>query len=496
MVQSRLTLVTVTILLSVFTLKAEIIPPKDRMDYHMSWDGKTSALKIDLLYHPDENDSTLFIFGNPLAGGQPEIFKILSKIRGSAGDSISINSNERKIVVHHLSKGLKKLSFEIDGSLVVGSSRTLPNEAFRTTIIPGFFYTLGYQFFMDRPDSSCKNIGIVWDNWPLKMPYFVSTNPEAKPNELQIIRNNDTERNSFMLQMSDELVIEKHLIKGIPNYLLTSKKDTSSELPKSIIPFMTDFIPKVRDFWNDYDAPFYILSAMPLRNNVKSTMTGMALLNGFTIRYRGALDDEKTQLISHEISHTWIGVRLRYKSVGMENNWFDEGFNDYIAVYNLVRSGIFKKEAFLKYMNDKNLRPHYTSPVGSLPADSIAANFFKNAQYEKITYQRGLIYAFYLDNQIRVATKGEKSIKEFLLSLYQENKKENNKLITDEDFIRAVSRVMPRNKVDQDIKTFMLEGKLINFKKAKLVKAFKIEYINGIPELFLSNGADLTKIYY
>jgi hypothetical protein len=495
MIKTQLILITI-ILLSVFTLKAENVPPKDRIDYHLSWDGKTSALKMELLYHSDERDSTVFIFGNPLAGGQPEIFKILSKIKTAKGDSVSTNAQERKIIVYHLRKGLKKLSLEIDGSLVVGSARALPNEAFRTTIMSGFFYTLGYQFFMDMPDTNFKKIGIIWDKWPMNMPYFVSTDPEAKPDELQIIGNNDTEKNSFMLQMSNELSIKKQVIKGIPNYLLTSKSDTTSGLPKSIIPFMTHFIPQVRDFWNDYEAPFYILSAMPLRNNVESTMTGMALLNGFTIRYKGPLDEEKIQLISHEISHTWIGVRLRYKSKGMENNWFDEGFNDYIAVYNLVRSGLFKKEAFLDYMNNKNFKPHYSSPVASLPGDSIAANFFKSAKFEKIPYRRGLIYAFYLDNQIRIATKGKKSIKEFLLSLYQENKKEHNRLITAEDFITAVSRFIPKNEVGLDIKTFMLEGKLIDFRKAKLIKAFKIKYVNGIPQLMLSVGADLNKIYY
>jgi len=493
--QFRILLLTTSILFSFHSAKAQIIPPVDRMDYHLSWDGISSILKIDLLYQATMKDSLTLVFGNPQAGGQPRIFEILQNVKIDRSDSLALNPGTREIKIYHHSKGPKKLHFEMDCRLIKDKRRALPNEAFRPTLEKGFLYTLGYQLFLNFPKQRFKHIGIVWESWPKHMPYFVSTDPTAKPNDLQVIQANSRETNVFMLQMSDDLVIKKYVVRGIDNYLLTSKNDTTSGLPKDIISLMDNFIPKVRDFWQDYTGPFYILSAIQLRNDVESKMTGMGLLNGFSVRYRGPLDLYKTRIISHEISHTWIGTRLKYKSIKMENNWFNEGFNDYIAVYNLVRTGLFDQKAFLNYVNEVNLKEHYNNPVATIPGDSISNEFFTNDLYEKIPYQRGFIYAFYLDNQIRLATKGKQNIRDFLIALYTENRKKNNEPIEKADFLKAIAPFLPGKDIDKEIETYLLEGKLIDFRTTKLINAFHINYTKGWPELTVTTGANLNEIY-
>ncbi|RZJ76685.1 MAG: hypothetical protein EOO45_01405 [Flavobacterium sp.] len=493
--QFRILLLTAAILFSFHSAKAQIIPPIDRLDYHLSWDGISSILKIDLLYQATTKDSLTFVFGNPEAGGQPRIFEILQNVKIDGSDSLALNPDTREIKIYHHSKRPKKLHFEMDCRLIKDKRRALPNEAFRPTLEKGFLYTLGYQLFLNFPEQRFKHIGIVWDKWPKNMPYFVSTDPKAKPNDLQVIAANSAEMNVFMLQMSDDLVIKKYVIKGIDNYLLTSKNDTTSGLPKDIMSLMENFIPKVRDFWQDYTGPFYILSAIQLRNDVESKMTGMGLRNGFSVRYRGPLDLYKTRIISHEISHTWIGTRLKYKSIKMENNWFNEGFNDYIAVYNLVRTGLFDEKAFVNYMNEENLKEHYNSPVATIHGDSISNEFFTNDLYEKIPYQRGFIYAFYLDNQIRLATKGKRNIRDFLVALYAENRKQNNETIEKADFLKAIAPFLPGKDIGKEIDTYLLDGKLIDFKTAKLIDAFRITYAKGWPELSLTEGTNLKEIY-
>ena len=493
--QFRFILSTLVVFSSIQLARAQITPPVDRLDYHLSWDGTSSLLKIDLLYQATTKDNLTFVFGNPEAGGQSRIFDILQNVKTDGGDSLALNPVTREIKIYHRSKGLKKLHFEMDCKLIQVKARALSNEAFRPTIEKGFLYTLGYQLFLNFPAQRFNHIGIVWDSWPKHMPYFVSTDPTAIPSDLQVIGANSKETNVFMLQMGDDLVIKKYLVKGINNYLLTSKNDTTSGLPGDIVSLMDNFIPQVRDFWQDYTGPFYILSAIQLRNNVESKMTGMGLLNGFSVRYRGSLDLYKTRIISHEISHTWIGTRLKYKSIKMENNWFNEGFNDYIAVYNLVRSGLFDQKAFLNYVNEENLKEHYSNPVATIPGDSISNQFFTNDLYEKIPYQRGFIYAFYLDNQIRLATKGKQNIRDFLVALYAQNRKKNNEPIAKAEFLKAIAPFLPVKVIDNEIDTYLLNGKLIDFKTAKLINAFKISYAKGWPELSLAEGTNLQEIY-
>lgn len=475
--------------------QAQPLRPATRMDYHLRWDGQSTVLQLDILYTPTTSDSTVFVYGNPGAGGQPRIFDILGQARVDAGDELVVRAAERKLIVHHHRAGPKQLHVALDGKLLADPRRALPNEAFRPTIASGFLYTLGYQLFMEVPGHPYTQIGIVWDQWPQGMPYFVSTNPSAQPSELQVIPIDDFHRNSFLLHMSSDLRVSKYAIAGIPTYLLTSIRDSTSGMPAQITALTKRFIPQVRDFWQDYQAPFYFVSAIPLRSDVSSKLTGIGLVNGFSIRYRGPLDPEKTQLIAYELSHTWIGIRLKYQSKGMENNWFNEGFNDYVALYNLARAGLVEKTSFLHHLNTENFAAHYRSPVRAMPGDSIEANFFRNNYYQKLPYQRGFIYAFYLDNQIRLATHGKQTLRHFLLKLYTQNQQNAGRPITAEDFTRAMATFLPKARIGAEITDYMLGGKLLHVESAQLIAAFHLTYQGEIPVLSLSDKADLRMIY-
>jgi predicted metalloprotease with PDZ domain len=291
------------------------------------------------------------------------------------------------------------------------------------------------------------------------------------------------------------LNITKMKVAGIPHYLLTSQRDSTSGLPDKVKVVMASYMPAIRSFWNDQDSPFYILSAIPLLNDVPSKMTGMAMPNGLSVRYRGPLDQEKTRLIAHEVSHNWIGVNLKLEQTGMENNWFNEGFNDYIAVYNLVKAGLYSKNDFLSYVNKDNFRSHYTSPVGQVPGDSIENNFFKDHRYEVIPYQRGFIYAFYLDNQIRVASGGRKSLREFLVALDRFNRSNARKPLTISEFTQVLRPFLAGKDVAAAIKKNMHGGEYLNFRNFQLIKGFKIKYDKQVPVLYIANDIDLRKIY-
>lgn len=466
---------------------AQMAPPANRMDYHLSWDGQSTLLKMDIVYRDNGKDSTVFVFGNPQAGGQPRIFDILSNVKTGNGDTFTISRPQRKIVVHHSAHGVDTLHTEIDGKLITDPLRAKPNEAFRTTIATGFFYTMGYQLFMFLQDDSYNQIGIVWDHWPTEMPYLISTNPEAKPGDLQIISSEASARNQIMLQMSTNLVITKMKLDGIPHYLLTSKSDSSSGLPERLKGFVATYMPAIRAFWKDYKAPFFILSVIPLLNEVPSTMTGLGLPNGMSVRYRGAFDQEKLRIIAHEVSHNWIGVNLKLAQKGMENNWFNEGFNDYIAVYNLVKTGLYSKSDFVKYVNEENLAPHYSSPLGQLHGDSIQENFFKSGLYEKLPYRRGFIYAFYLDNQIRLASGGKKTIHNFLLALNMNHSPDGATVLTITDFVRTIRTFLPGKDISTEIKQNLIGGRYIDFRKVKLINGFSMIYEKQIPVLKLSD---------
>ncbi|MET1057084.1 MAG: M1 family aminopeptidase [Pedobacter sp.] len=465
------------------------------MDYHLSWDGQSSILKMDIFYNDHGNDSTVFVFGNPQAGGQPRIFDILGNLKSENGEAIEIIKSQRKIVVQHRNSGVKTLHAEIDGKLVPDQQRAKVNEAFRTTVAPGFFYTMGYQLFMYLRDTSYNQIGIKWDHWPKGMPYLISTNPEAKPDELQVISYEGSARNEIMIHMSSNMMITKRKLDGIQHYLVTSKSDTSSGVPDKLKDFMVTFMPSMRAFWNDRKAPFFILSAIPLLSEVPTTMTGMALPNGMSVRYRGPLEKDKLRIVAHEVSHNWIGVNLKIAQNGMENNWFNEGFNDYIAIYNLVKTGLYSKADFVNYMNYENLTPHYSSSVGEVPGDSIETNFFKSVLYERLPYHRGFIYAFYLDNQLRLASGGKKTIREFLQALNANRNSDGATVLTKADFVRVIRPFLPGKDISAEINRYLAGGQYLDFRKIKLIQGFSIQYEQQVPLLTLSDQVNLQQVF-
>src|SRR5690606_7595593 len=92
---------------------------KHYMDYVLSWDGISSKLKVDLTYNVSEKDSTVFIFGDPNFGGQPDIFTVIKNVRSSASEIVKIDKAERRIIVVHNGSKKHRLSYEIDGSFAI-----------------------------------------------------------------------------------------------------------------------------------------------------------------------------------------------------------------------------------------------------------------------------------------------------------------------------------------------------------------------------------------
>ena len=215
------------------------------------------------------------------------------------------------------------------------------------------------------------------------------------------------------------------------------------------------------------------------------------------MKYSGKFDDNKKRVLAHETSHSWIGNGMQIGNDEFDNQWFGEGFNDYVMLINMVKSGISGKDSFLSYVNKDNLLAHYSSPAKSVPNDSIAAKFWTDKNYQVLPYKRGFIYAFYLDNQIRLASDGKQSIRDFLLVLLKRNKEikavNPGANLTPDDFIKSVAGFLPEKQVRQEVETYMLKGTPLNFREIKLIDGLNINYHGNIPVLSIRGGIDIEK---
>ncbi|WP_220123543.1 hypothetical protein [Flagellimonas oceani] len=474
--------------------------PKPFMDYVLSWDGDSSNLEVELTYAASQKDSTVFIFGDPDFGGQHNIFNVITNIRVAQPETLRMDKANRRITIYHNGAKKHSISYGIDGSLPVDRpTRTTQTELFRPVITKGMLTLVNVQFALDVTDESNPLVSFRWRNYPESFTYFNSIRPAEKNPRDKLSAQYDDLSDLIYFVIGDNIEVKEYNVMGIPYYCVTTIEDTyGNDLQGNFQPFFKSYFPSIHRFWKDTDFPFYFLAVTVLQNNQKEIGAGgFGIKNGFVMKLGKKFDPRGIYVTAHETSHSWIGTKMMLGADSFDNQWFGEGFNDYITIVNLANSKIYGEEDFLHYLNEETLKPHYESKIKGAHNDSIAAKYWTDyANYGKLPYRRGCIYAFYLDNQIRQASNGKFTLRNMLLDLYGlKMGKKRDELLTVDDFINAGASYVDKKELEGQIVRYMIEGEPIDFNNIKLFDGFEVEINDGVPRVNLTEGADLTKIY-
>lgn len=470
------------------------------MDYLLSWDGNTAIMEVELTYSSSQADSTVFIFGDPGFGGQHDIFSVVKNIRVTEPEAVKIDEEDRRITIYHNGANEHKLNYEIDGSFSVDNPTTSSQmELFRPVITSGVMTLVNPFFTLAITDERNPLVSFKWEKYPENFTYFNSVLPSQTDPSKKIAAHYDEISNKVCFVMGDNVEVTEYRIMDIPYYCVTTKEDNyGNDLQESLSPFFESYFQSIHTFWNDTDFPFYFLSVTALQNNQKEIGGGgFGVKNGFVMKLGKTFGTREKYVTAHETAHSWIGIKIMLGEDSFDHQWFGEGFTDYTTIINLANSQIYGEEDFLHYMNEENFKPHYESEINGVHNDSIAANYWTDyANYGVLPYRRGMIYAFYLDNQIRLASNGEFTLRNMLLDLHALRKtKKNGELLTVDDFVDVGATYLDKEELTGQIDRHMIAGQPIDFNNVKLVGEFNIQINNNIPKLSLAEGADLSTIY-
>src|SRR5690606_29080441 len=136
------------------------------MDYVLSWSGLSDRLSVELTYSA-EQDSTVFLFGDPGFGGQTDIFKVIQNIQCQAPEVLNIDEAERRITVYHNGAKEHTVTYEIVGSLPLDSpTTTSQKELFRPVITKGVMTLVNKQFALEITDKSNPLVSFRWQSYP------------------------------------------------------------------------------------------------------------------------------------------------------------------------------------------------------------------------------------------------------------------------------------------------------------------------------------------
>ncbi|MBK8554973.1 MAG: hypothetical protein IPL65_03995 [Lewinellaceae bacterium] len=169
-------------------------------------------------------------------------------------------------------------------------------------------------------------------------------------------------------------------------------------------------------------------------------------------------------LFQHEMLHEWVGNRIRCgRTPGdMRSGWFSEGFTEYLAYQNMLMAGQIDPDAYLEAINKDFFENLYNSPIGSCSNQTLNEQFFVDANYRQLTYWRGFVLAFYLDNRIKEASHSMKSLRNWMLELQGYYGADPQKsLVSHPDFFQESLSELVGADMDKWLYEHVQQGKLI-----------------------------------
>jgi len=444
-------------------------------DYTLDWEG--DRISVDLKFYPAERDTVVLTYGNPEAGGMPDIFTWLRNIDiagaeysvdTSSAVAISLYSFDRNEPVH--------VRYQVKCTLPEGYSPhgSCRMDMFRPDISDDMLYINGFNLFMLPVEEG--DATVEWTETP-DYPVFCLYNPGKGT---AAFSGKTTDLDHTVIVGDPLLTVDTLVLDGVSNYLVTAVRRNPEYNRGEILKYFSSVYPKMRGFWDDRDTGSYSLIIFPFRNNTFDA-SGNGFANGFCSRYDFTADtiltNARAELFTHEIGHKWV-------SSDEYHMWFGEGFNDLQTAYMLVECGVFPPSIFVDYLN-RYFASLYHSALRNIDNKSATDNFWNTSDgdYTWIPYWRGMIYGFYLCGLVEAQTGSRYGYTDMMTAL-----KEVKDSLNRENFLDRMSTLVERERLTADFDSYITRGEDIRFDASELPAGLDMVYAkDGTPKLIIAD---------
>jgi predicted metalloprotease with PDZ domain len=157
-----------------------------------------------------------------------------------------------------------------------------------------------------------------------------------------------------------------------------------------------------------------------LRENPVNAGGGMELSGSFVATFgpKTKLDELKITL-AHEMLHTFVGSLDQPE--GLVSSWYSEGMAVYYARRLSLRAGQITPAQFLDDLNTTAGR-YYTDALIATPNAEIPVRFWSDTRVRVLPYDRGSMYLAVVDEEVRAASDGKRSLDDLLLAMLNRRK--------------------------------------------------------------------------
>lgn len=172
------------------------------------------------------------------------------------------------------------------------------------------------------------------------------------------------------------------------------------------------------DFWRERAQP-YVVTLLQTDGPTSGGGTGRGA--GFAMFATPDFSPrDMIRALAHEMLHHWIPRRLGELPAEHEGEaleyWLSEGFSDYYTLRLLVNAGVWSAADFATALNVA-LKRYAGSPVRNAPNTRIAAEFWADSNVGQLPYDRGLLFAIYVDSKLRGASNGVRTLDDVMRAM-------------------------------------------------------------------------------
>ncbi len=370
-------------------------------------------------------------------------------------------------IIHHSPNELITFSYSVQ----LLSEDLSDENYYRPLGNDSYFYGIGHGIFVIPSEQDAKmSIILQWNDIPGD---WKIANSFGEGQILQEIEGFSNDLPTYVFLAGDFKVINCN--PGLHPICIAIRGNWPFS-PDEFASVVQQIVMTQRNFWNDHEFPYYLVSVIPI--DTKNCYGGTALTNTFSL-FLGDNNYSKDEslkelagLISHEHFHTWNGHKIHSSEPQGSMYWFSEGFTEYYSRKLNYSSGIISKNEYVDLVNEF-LIDYFSSPVHNISNETIVKNFWTDRAAYLLPYDRGFVLALYLDTKIQSKSK-ELSLDNFMHDLLEFSKKKNGGFSFD-DFFHLLG-----NYVDQEdlisIKKFVIEGDSIPVLQEAMGSDYRLEW--------------------
>lgn len=227
-----------------------------------------------------------------------------------------------------------------------------------------------------------------------------------------------------------------------------------------------------RDFWNDHNFPFFLISVLPIDGSGDQGGTGRTNAYSLFLSDDREIDYRLKRIIAHESFHTWLGEKMKFAEPEQLVFWFKEGFCDYYTRLLLLRAKLITLDEYVIEYN-KILYAYYTSSARYERNERVINEFWTNQKIMTLPYMRGDIIAHNLNTIIIKNSGGTKSLDDLMRDIYKRTQTES--LIISNGSLSALIRFYAGDQALSDIMKTLNSGAVLKTHPDAIGPCFKME---------------------